>query len=82
MLIHREDRRVDVRGVLEEFGEKLAEEVEVRVWDSTSELRYIVLPERPSGTDGWSEAQLAGLVTRNSMIGTERDLSTRVKATS
>lgn len=52
----------------------------MRVWDSTSELRYIVLPERPSGTDGWNEAQLARLVTRNSMIGTERDLSTRVQA--
>jgi nitrile hydratase subunit alpha len=70
----------DPRGVLEEFGEKLPENIEVRVWDSTSELRYIVLPERPSGTDGWSEAELAGLVTRNSMIGTERNLSTRARA--
>ena len=70
----------DPRGVLEEFGEKLPEEIEVRVWDSTSELRYIVLPERPGGTEGWDEAQLARLVTRNSMIGTERDLSARVQA--
>lgn len=70
----------DPRSVLEEFGVKLHEDVEVRVWDSTSELRYIVLPERPGGTDGWNDAQLARLVTRNSMIGTERDLSTRVQA--
>jgi len=70
----------DPRGVLEEFGEKLPENVDVRVWDSTSELRYIVLPERPGGTEGWDEARLARLVTRNSMIGTERDLSARVQA--
>jgi nitrile hydratase len=70
----------DPRGVLEEFGEKLPEDVAVRVWDSTSELRYIVLPERPGGTEGWDEAQLARVVTRNSMIGTERDLGARVQA--
>src|SRR6516164_7669598 len=64
----------DARGVLEEFGVKLDEHVEVRVWDSTSERRYIVVPQRPAGTEGWSEDQLAGLVTRNSMIGTYRDL--------
>ena len=64
----------DPRGVLEEFGVKLDEHVEVRVWDSTSERRYIVVPQRPAGTEGWSEDQLAGLVTRNSMIGTHRDL--------
>ena len=64
----------DPRGVLEEFGVKLDERVEVRVWDSTSERRYIVVPQRPAGTEGWSEDQLAGLVTRNSMIGTHRDL--------
>ena len=64
----------DPRGVLEEFGVKLDEHVEVRVWDSTSERRYIVVPQRPAGTEGWSEDQLAGLVTRNSMIGTYRDL--------
>jgi nitrile hydratase len=62
------------RGVLEEFGVKLDGNVEVRVWDSTSERRYIVVPQRPAGTEGWSEDQLARLVTRNSMIGTHRDL--------
>ena len=64
----------DPRGVLEEFGVKLNEHVEVRVWDSTSERRYIVVPQRPAGTEGWSEDRLAELVTRNSMIGTHRDL--------
>jgi nitrile hydratase len=62
----------DPRGVLKEFGTALADNVEVRVWDSTSETRYLVLPERPAGTEGWSEEQLAALVTRNSMIGVER----------
>jgi nitrile hydratase len=70
----------DPRGVIAEFGETIADDVEVRVWDSTSELRYIVVPERPAGTEGWDEARLAALVTRNSMIGTERDLAPRVKA--
>jgi nitrile hydratase len=70
----------DPRGVIAEFGETIPANVEVRVWDSTSELRYIVLPERPAGTEGWDEAELARLVTRNSMIGTERDLSARVQA--
>ncbi len=65
----------DPRGVLREFGVELGRDVEVRVWDSTSERRYIVIPERPAGTEGWSESDLAALVTRNSMIGTERDLS-------
>jgi nitrile hydratase len=60
----------DPRGVLREFGLELAPEVEVRVWDSTSELRYLVVPMRPEHTDGWSEAELATLVTRDSMIGT------------
>jgi nitrile hydratase len=69
----------DPRSVLEEFGVRLSEEVEVRVWDSTSERRYLVLPERPRGTEGWDEARLAALVTRNSMIGTERDLSARME---
>ena len=64
----------DPRGVLEEFGVKLNEHVEIRVWDSTSERRYIVVPQRPTGTEGWSEDRLAELVTRNSMIGTHRDL--------
>jgi nitrile hydratase len=61
---------LDPRGVLREFGVALAEDVEVRVWDSTAELRYLVLPERPPGTEGMSEEALATLVTRESMIGT------------
>ena len=65
----------DPHGVLREFGVDLPNDVELRVWDSTSELRYLVVPERPTGTEGWSEERLAGLVTRNSMIGTQRDLS-------
>ena len=64
----------DPRGVLSEFGVELPERVSVRVWDSTAELRYLVVPERPAATDGWSVDQLAKIVTRNSMIGTERDL--------
>lgn len=60
----------DPRGVLAEFGLTLPDETEVRVWDSTSEIRYLVLPVRPAGTEGMSEAQLAGLVTRNGLIGT------------
>ena len=62
------------RGVLSEFGVELDDEVEVRVWDSTAELRYLVLPQRPAGSDGMSEDELAALVTRNSMIGTDREL--------
>ena len=65
----------DPRGVLREFGLELAPEVEVRVWDSTAELRYIVLPERPEGTGGMGEEELAELVTRNAMIGTEKAAS-------
>ena len=64
----------DPRGVLAEFGVTIGDEVEVRVWDSTAELRYLVVPQRPAGTDGWDEAALTALVTRNSMIGTDRDL--------
>ena len=60
------------RAVLEEFGLELGGDVEVRVWDSTSELRYLVLPERPAGTESMSEDKLVGIVTRNSMIGTEK----------
>lgn len=59
----------DPRGVLKEFGVELDDDVEVRVWDSSAELRYMVLPERPPGTDGMSEDQLAELVTRDAMIG-------------
>lgn len=62
----------DPRRVLEEFGTDLADDVEIRVWDSTSEMRYLVLPERPGGTEGWSEGKLSDLVTRNSMIGVEK----------
>ncbi len=61
---------IDPRGVLADFGVTLADGVEVRVWDSTAEIRYLVLPERPAGTEGWSEERLAELVTRDSMIGT------------
>ncbi len=60
----------DPRGVLKEFGVELPASTEVRVWDSSAELRYLVLPARPAGTDGMSEDDLAGLVTRDSMIGT------------
>ncbi len=60
----------DPRGVLAEFGVELGNEVEIRVWDSSAEIRYLVLPARPAGTDGASEEELAELVTRDSMIGT------------
>lgn len=63
---------LDPRGVLKEFGETIPDDVEVRVWDSTAELRYLVLPERPAGTEGWSEEQLAAIVTRDSMVGVSR----------
>ena len=63
---------LDPRGVLKEFGETVPDGVEVRVWDSTAELRYLVLPERPNGTEGWSEEQLAAIVTRDSMVGVSR----------
>ncbi len=65
----------DPRGVLTEFGVTLGDKVAVKVWDSTAELRYMVVPQRPAGTDGWDQEALAKLVTRNSMIGTDRDLS-------
>jgi nitrile hydratase len=60
---------IDPRGVLKELGSGVPEDVEVRVWDSTAELRYLVLPERPAGTEGWSEDELAAIVTRDAMIG-------------
>jgi nitrile hydratase len=60
---------IDPRGVLREFGTELAEDVEIRVWDSTAEIRYLVLPERPAGTEHMTEEELAGLVTRDSMVG-------------
>ena len=61
---------IDPRGVLADFGVRMADDVEVRVWDSTAEVRYLVIPMRPPGTEGWNAECLAGLVTRNSMIGT------------
>jgi nitrile hydratase len=64
----------DPRGVLAEFGVDINDDIEVRVWDSTSERRFLVLPERPAGTDEWGAEKLAALVTRNAMIGTQRDL--------
>lgn len=63
---------IDPRGVVAEFGTVLPEDVEVRVWDSTAEVRYLVIPERPPGTEGLSEDDLAALVTRDGMIGTAR----------
>jgi nitrile hydratase len=63
---------IDPRGVLCEFGLDLAESVEVMVWDSTSEMRYLVLPERPPGTENMGEEELAALVTRDAMIGTAK----------
>ncbi|RJT41854.1 nitrile hydratase subunit alpha [Mesorhizobium waimense] len=61
---------IDPRGVLEEFGLTLPAATKIRVWDSTAELRYLVVPMRPEGTEGWSEERLAELVTRDAMIGT------------
>jgi|SRR5271165_707047 len=61
---------IDPKGVLADFGVSLAPETEIRIWDSTAETRFIVLPMRPVGTEGWSEERLADLVTRDSMIGT------------
>ncbi len=58
------------RAVLADFGVTLPADIQVRVWDSTAEVRYLVIPQRPGGTDGWSEDRLASLVTRDSMIGT------------
>jgi nitrile hydratase subunit alpha len=66
---------IDPRGVLGDFGVTLPAEAEIRVWDSTAETRFIVVPMRPAGTEGWSEVKLAALVTRNSMIGTGLALS-------
>ena len=61
---------VDPRGVLRDFGVELPAETEIRIWDSTAEVRYLVMPMRPAGTEGFSEERLAALVTRDSMIGT------------
>jgi nitrile hydratase len=61
---------IDPRGVLAEFGTVLPEGTKIRIWDSTAEIRYLVIPQRPAGTEGWSEDKLADLVTRDAMIGT------------
>ena len=61
---------IEPRKVLSDFGVTLPESTEIRVWDSTAETRFMVVPARPAGTDGWSEKQLAALVTRDSMVGT------------
>jgi nitrile hydratase len=63
---------IDPRGVLREFGLDLDESIEIRVWDSTSEMRYLVLPERPAGTEHMNEEQLAALITRDAMVGTAK----------
>ena len=63
---------IDPRGVLREFGLEISEDVEIRIWDSTSEMRYLVLPERPVGSEQMSEDELAALVTRDAMIGTAK----------
>jgi len=63
---------IDPRGVIAEFGTQLPQDVEVRVWDSTAEVRYLVIPQRPAGTEGLNEDALAALVTRDGMIGTAR----------
>jgi nitrile hydratase subunit alpha len=68
---------IDPRGVLREFGLELGEDVEIRVWDSTGDIRYLVLPERPAGTDSLSEDQLAALVTRDAMVGVARAAAPR-----
>jgi nitrile hydratase len=66
---------IDPRGVLAEFGLALGEEVEIRVWDSTAEIRYLVLPDRPAGTEGLSEEDLADLVSRDAMVGVSKAAS-------
>ncbi|MEM8647278.1 MAG: nitrile hydratase subunit alpha [Pseudomonadota bacterium] len=71
----------DPRGVLAEFGVEIEDEVEVRVWDSTAELRYLVVPQRPDGTEDLDEDALAALVTRNAMIGTARALPATAQET-
>ena len=62
----------DPRGVLKEFGTELPDDTQINVWDSTAEMRYLILPERPADTDDWSAEDLALLVSRNAMIGTEK----------
>jgi nitrile hydratase len=71
---------IDPRGVLREFGVDLAEDVELRVWDSTAEVRYLILPERPAGTEQLSEDELAALVTRDAMVGVGTVAATGARA--
>jgi nitrile hydratase len=71
---------IDPRGVLREFGLELGDDVEIRVWDSTAELRYLVLPERPAASEALGESELATLVTRDSMIGVAKVALTEVGA--
>jgi len=79
---YRSKAVMDPRGVLADFGVQVGDDVTLRVWDSTAEVRYLVVPMRPAGTDGWTLEQLAALVTRDSMIGTGMALppSTAAKA--
>jgi nitrile hydratase len=70
----------DPRGVLADFGVSLPQTTAIRVWDSTAEVRYLVIPMRPAGSEGWSEERLASLVTRNAMIGTGLALSPEAAA--
>lgn len=72
---YRSKAVIDPRDVLKDFGTNLPESIAVEVHDSTAETRYLVVPERPEGTDGWEESKLAKLVSRNSMIGTEPALN-------
>jgi len=69
---YRAQAVIDPRGVLRRFGVQLDEDVELRVWDSTAEIRYLVIPERPAGSEGLTVAELADLVTRDSMVGAEK----------
>jgi len=71
---------IDPPGVLHEFGLELAEGVEVRVWDSTAELRFLVLPERPEKTEGMSEEALGALVTRDSMVGVAKVSASKARS--
>jgi nitrile hydratase subunit alpha len=72
---------IDPRGVLREFGLELPENAEIRVWDSTAELRYLVLPERPAGTENMTEESLAELVTRDSMVGVAKVTLSKLRGT-
>lgn len=73
-LVYRSRAVDDPRGVMEEFGQHVPDSVEVRVLDSTADIRYLVVPQRPEGTEGWSEEELVKLVTRDSMIGASEPL--------